>query len=71
MVGNRGNTISTCKNAYCLLTVDVNKLTVDDVIGEVDSLAAVPATVFAEQDRDLVVHVVAVRGDGVHRFFIV
>lgn len=55
----------------CFLTVDVNIITVDDVIGRVDSLAAVPAAVFPGHDRDLVARAVDVRGDGVHWIVIV
>lgn len=44
--------------------MDVNKIAVDDVIGIVDSLAVVPATVIPVQKWDLEVRVVGVRGDG-------
>lgn len=47
------------------LTLDVNKITVDDVIGIVDSLTAVPATVFPGQIWYLEVCVVSVRGDDI------
>lgn len=73
IVINCGNIISDSKNAKscCLLTLDVNKITVDDVNGRVVSLTAVPAAVCPGQERDVVVRVVAVNGDGVHRIFIV
>lgn len=53
------------------LTLDVNKVTVDDVIGVVDGLAAVPATVVAGENWDFVGRVVGHRADGAHRILLV
>lgn len=54
---------------YRSLTLDDNRVTVDNIIGAVDSLAAVRAAVLLGQHWDLVVCVVAVGGDGVQQQF--
>lgn len=50
---------------FLLLTLDINKITVDNVICIVDRLTAVPATVFLGRNWYLVACVVCERGGGV------
>lgn len=71
LTSNTVNRISEDKKNSGFLTVDVNKMTGDDVIGIVDRLAVVPATVFPGQNWDLEICVVRINGDGVQRIFLI
>lgn len=59
------------EKACRFLTLDVNRFTVDGVIGKVDGLTAVAAAVLSGQSGNLVHYVVAVRGDNMYWVFIV
>lgn len=70
LLSNTMKHISEEKHCH-FLTLDVDKTTVDGVIGLVYSLTAVPAAVFSGQNGNLVYRVIAVSGDNMHRIFIV